>query len=170
MNVLVVVDMQRDFIDGVLGTTAAQKIVEPMCRFIQEFDGKVFYTQDTHQKEYLETQEGKLLPVEHCVENTLGWQMNTQIEEVLKQKQAKQLLKSTFGCSALVEELRAYTLESITLIGVCTDICVVTNALLLKTAFPEVPIQVIKELCAGVTLSSHQAALSVLESCQIYVQ
>ena len=160
MNILVVVDMQNDFIDGSLGTEEAQRIVPEVVKKIQTFDGTVFATRDTHEENYLETAEGKKLPVRHCIRGTKGWQIRQEIADLL-----------TFGSRELVKKLEQIqeetSIESITLIGLCTDICVISNAMLCKAFLPEVPVQVDASCCAGVTVESHMQALEAMKMCQI---
>ena len=155
-KVLVVVDMQNDFIDGSLGTKEAEGIVGAVTEEIRKDYDLIVATRDTHDENYLDTNEGKHLPVVHCVKDTKGWQIADAVEEALKEKEDLTILnKPTFGSEDVVKTLKEYDKEnpigSITLIGLCTDICVVTNALLIKTAFPEIPVNVIGNCCAGVT-------------------
>ncbi|MDO5146165.1 MAG: isochorismatase family cysteine hydrolase [Eubacteriales bacterium] len=170
---LIVVDMQKDFVDGALGTAEAQAIVPAVLEKIKNFDGTVFYTQDTHEADYLSTQEGKHLPVEHCIQNSAGWELIPQIKELREQSDAPIFQKNTFGSTELARTLREIhgktPLDSIELIGLCTDICVVSNALMLKAFMPDVPMQVDAACCAGVTPSAHQAALQTMKSCQIAI-
>lgn len=169
-DVLVVVDMQRDFIDGSLGTSQAVAIVPEVVRTIEQFQGKVYYTLDTHHENYLQTQEGEKLPVVHCIKGTPGWKLDPAIETVLLEKRAIGIEKGTFGSTELMQQLQNEQLTSIIFVGVCTDICVISNALLAKANFPEVPIRVIESSCAGVTPQSHQQALATMASCQIEIQ
>lgn len=171
MKYLIVVDMQRDFVDGVLGSKEAQAIVPAIEKKIREFCGTVIFTRDTHQENYLETQEGNYLPVVHCIEGTTGWELVPSLEALRKQRHAKVFDKPNFGSLALAEALKKQgeQVETIELVGVCTDICVVSNALLLKATLPEVPIYVDASCCAGVTPESHEAALQTMRSCQIQV-
>lgn len=173
-KILIVVDMQKDFIDGSLGTKEAQAIVENVVKKVNDFDGEVIFTRDTHQKNYLETQEGKFLPVVHCVENTPGWQLEPRLEEIRKKRAAACFNKPTFGCTALAEALKEKNetegIDSVELVGLCTDICVVSNALLLKAYMTEVPIYVDPSCCAGVTPEKHLAALETMRSCQIQMR
>ena len=168
MKILVVVDMQNDFIDGALGTKEAEAIVPNVAEKIKGFDGKVIYTRDTHKPEYLSTQEGKNLPVEHCIENSKGWKISDKLPVT---ENAKIINKPTFGSKELglyLEELsKKETIEEIELIGLCTDICVISNALLIKAFLPEVPIVVDPTCCAGVTPQSHDNALLAMKMCQI---
>ena len=170
MNVLVVVDMQNDFIDQALGTPEAVAIVPKVKAKIEGFDGTVFFTRDTHQENYMETQEGKHLPVPHCIEGTEGWQIRPELETF---RTADAIDKPTFGSVELGEKLLALHeeqgIDSIQLIGLCTDICVISNALLLKAFMPEVPISVDAACCAGVTPESHENALKAMAMCQIEI-
>ena len=171
-NLLVVVDMQNDFIDGSLGTKEAAAIVDNVAAEIAKYDTKdIFATRDTHTENYLKTQEGKKLPVVHCVRGTQGWQINEKIKAALKD--AKVIDKPTFGSKALAEELVKIAEKediTVTCIGLCTDICVVSNALLIKAYLPEVPVKVIASCCAGVTPESHEAALATMKMCQVQVE
>ena len=171
MNILVVVDMQNDFVDGALGTEAARTILPRVCEKIRGFDGRVLFTRDTHGPDYLQTQEGRMLPVPHCIRGTQGWQIHPAVEALRREAPID---KPTFGSTALAQALAAFHkehgLDGITLIGVCTDICVISNALLLKAFMPEVPIAVDASCCAGVTPESHLRALESMKSCQIQVE
>ena len=168
---LIVIDMQNDFIDGALGTAEAAAIVPKVIAKIKGFDGTVLATQDTHYENYLTTQEGKNLPVPHCIVNTEGWQIRKEIADLIS---AEPIIKETFGSSRLPERIRTLSdqeaIESITLVGLCTDICVVSNALLLKAFYYEMPIFLDSACCAGVTHDSHKAALTTMRSCQIQVE
>lgn len=169
-NILIVVDMQNDFIDGALGTKEAVAIVPKVEEKIRNFDGEVFFTRDTHETYYLETQEGKNLPVKHCIRDTEGWQIRKELDVLRKTDPVD---KETFGSTDLAGELTMIDedegIGSITLVGLCTDICVISNALLLKATLPEVPIYVDAACCAGVTPESHENALKAMEACQIKV-
>ena len=170
-KILVVIDMQKDFIDGALGTKEAQEIVGNVVRKIGTYESKDIYaTRDTHQENYLETSEGKKLPVEHCIEGSEGWEINADVAAALGS--AVIINKPTFGSIVLAdllqEENNKEELE-IELVGLCTDICVVSNALLLKAAMPEINISVDASCCAGVTPESHEAALKTMQMCQITV-
>ena len=169
-NILIVVDMQNDFIDGALGTKEAVAIVPKVEEKIRNFDGEVFFTRDTHETYYLETQEGKNLPVKHCIRDTEGWQIRKELDALRK---TEPIDKETFGSTDLAADLLALhedeEIGSITLVGLCTDICVISNALLLKATLPEVPIYVDAACCAGVTPESHENALKAMETCQIKV-
>ncbi|MBO5460950.1 MAG: cysteine hydrolase [Ruminococcus sp.] len=171
MNLLIVVDMQNDFIDGALGTKEAVAIVPKVVEKIKHFDGKVLATKDTHDENYLNTQEGKNLPVKHCIRGTKGWEFHPQIAELINDEAFE---KDAFGSRSLAKVLRSYSLkeeeiESITLVGLCTDICVISNAMLLKAFLPEVEIIVDSSCCAGVTPESHERALEAMKVCQIKV-
>ncbi len=170
MKVLVVVDMQNDFIDGALGTPEAVVIVPAVVKKIREFDGPVFFTRDTHQSGYLDTQEGRHLPVPHCIQGSAGWQLR---EEIAALAEGEPIDKPTFGSVELGQSLARLhadsPIESVTLVGLCTDICVISNALLLKAFLPETPILVDAACCAGVTPESHRRALEAMAACQIQI-
>ncbi|MGN0005348.1 MAG: cysteine hydrolase family protein [Candidatus Gastranaerophilaceae bacterium] len=176
MKILIVVDMQNDFITGPLGTPEAQAIVPNVKARTEdnEFD-MIFYTKDTHTSDYLNTFEGKKLPVVHCIENTEGWQIipELQKDEQIFENRSYFIEKPTFGSEELVSIIlqfaHDYPIEKIELCGVCTDICVISNALMIRTALPETYITVKADCCAGVTPELHEAALKVMESCQINV-
>lgn len=166
-KILVVVDMQNDFIDGALGTPEAVAIVPYVKHLIESFDGKVLFTRDTHFADYLNTQEGKNLPVKHCIKDTVGWQIHPELESLRK---TDAIDKLTFGSSVLPERLaKEDNIESITFIGLCTDICVISNAMVTKAFFPEVPLYVDAKACAGVTPQSHKNALEAMKMCQITI-
>lgn len=171
-KILLVIDMQNDFINGALGTPEAEAIVDRVAEEIAKYPaGDVIATRDTHPENYLETQEGRNLPVVHCVEGTLGWELHPQIAAALKN--AVVIDKPTFGSKELAEKL-ALLAEldelDVTLVGLCTDICVVSNALLVKAFLPETTVRVIADCCAGVTPESHRAALDTMRMCQIQIQ
>ncbi|MBR1986215.1 MAG: cysteine hydrolase [Mogibacterium sp.] len=170
-KILVVVDMQNDFIDGALGTAEAVAIVENVKARIREYDpADVFVTMDTHAPNYLETQEGRNLPVEHCIKGTKGWQIRSDIASLLPDWHIYE--KPTFGSVALakdIAEIAAAEEIEIEVLGLCTDICVVSNALMLKAYMPEVQISVDSSCCAGVTPESHEAALKTMQMCQIRI-
>ena len=168
-KILVVVDMQKDFIDGSLGTEEAQAIVNHVIKKMKSYEkSDIYLTRDTHGEDYLETAEGKKLPVVHCVKDTEGWQLHPEIEALAEPSHI--IDKPTFGSLELMELLKQEnereTLE-LELAGLCTDICVVSNALLLKAAMPEITIRVDASCCAGVTPDSHKAALLTMGMCQI---
>ena len=175
MKILVVVDMQNDFIDGALGTPNAQAIVDNVVKKVNEFDGDAIYiTKDTHQPNYMETQEGRMLPVPHCVKLTEGWELNGEVTEAIKESgnPYEIYMKPTFGAVSMASKLAEAEepIEEVVLVGLCTDICVVSNALLLKAFMPEVKITVDAACCAGVTPESHAAALKTMQMCQVNVE
>lgn len=165
MKYLIVVDMQTDFITGTLGSKAAEAIIPYVVQKAESFDGKVIFTRDTHYDNYLQTQEGKKLPVKHCIKDTAGW----QICDELKQYSEYIVDKTTFGSIELPNILKEIddNIEEIELCGLCTDICVISNAMILKAAFPEVNIKVDKNCCAGVSTESHNTALDAMRAVQI---
>ena len=172
MKALIVVDMQKDFIDGSLGTQEALEIVPLVAEKIRGFEGDIFVTQDTHTENYLATQEGKRLPVRHCIEGTPGWELDPAVAAALAEKASvERICKGTFGSQALAAELQmrngSTPYEEIQLVGLCTDICVIANAVLIKTALPEVPVSVDASCCAGVTPESHFNSLSAMQMLQI---
>ena len=170
---LIVVDMQKDFVDGTLGSAEAQAIVPNVMDKILNFDGKIFATLDTHGSNYLETPEGKKLPVPHCIKGTPGWMLNDEIAAALEQKDCTMVEKLTFGSVLLPRMLyqqAAGARFTVELVGLCTDICVVSNALILKANFPEMEITVDSSRCAGVTKETHEAALATMRCCQIDVR
>lgn len=170
-KLLIVIDMQNDFVDAALGTNEAVAIVDAVKEKIRSYDpADVIATMDTHGEDYLSTQEGKNLPVEHCIKGTEGWQIRRDIAELLTE--AKIYEKPTFGSVKLASDLAALSEKEdieIEIIGLCTDICVISNALLLKAMMPEVSISVDASCCAGVTPEKHLAALEAMRSCQIHV-
>ena len=173
-KILVVVDMQNDFIDGALGTKEAQAIVDNVVKKIENFDGAIYVTYDTHFEDYMETNEGKNLPVCHCIRDTEGWMLNEKVKAALDKKESyTEVEKITFGSIdlpfVLAEENEMDDAE-IELVGLCTDICVVSNALILKANYPDTDIYVDSSCCAGVTPEKHQAALETMRSCQIIVR
>lgn len=170
MDILVVVDMQNDFIDGALGTPEAPEIVEGINALVCDFRGKILFTRDTHGEDYMNTQEGRNLPVAHCIRGTHGWQITERIRipdgvEVID--------KPTFGSHYLAQRLlqinETESIDSVELVGLCTDICVISNAMLIKAALPEVEIRVNAALCRGVTPKSHETALDAMRACQINI-
>lgn len=172
MKILIVVDMQNDFIDGALGTKEAKAILENVKSKILQYkqDNQiVLFTRDTHEETYLETREGKYLPVVHCIRGSKGW----EIKETLTVQGDMIVDKPTFGSLELVEKIKMLagedSIDAIELIGLCTDICVISNAMICKAAFPEVDILVDSRCCAGVTPESHQTALEAMKMCQIVI-
>lgn len=170
-KILLVIDMQNDFIDGPLGTPEAEAIIDKVVRVIYKYPLEdIIATRDTHGENYLDTQEGRKLPVPHCIKGSLGWNLHPRITAALNG--ATIMGKSTFASRKLAEKVAvlAKTDElEVTIVGLCTDICVVSNALLLKAYLPETPIRVIESACAGTSLIAHQAALKTMEMCQIEV-
>ena len=178
MKVLVVIDMQKDFVDGALGSPEAQAIVPNVAAKVKDYaemeDSLVVYTRDTHFADYADTREGRYLPVPHCIFETEGWEI---VPEVLNDQAAIAIFdKETFGYSTIAEEISYIVsgeldqeIDSIEVCGLCTDICVVSNALILKANFPNIPFVVDSACCAGVTPEKHEAALEVMRSCQIDV-
>lgn len=170
-DILIVVDMQNDFIDGALGTAEAEAIVPKVAEKIRSFSGKVLFTRDTHEENYMDTQEGKNLPVPHCIRGTQGWQISSKLMEFCKDEPIN---KETFGSVELGSVLKAAhqenPIETITFIGLCTDICVISNAMLVKAFLPEVKLIVDASCCAGVTSESHKNALEAMKVCQIEIE
>ena len=170
-NILIVVDMQNDFIDGALGTKEAAAIVPLVRDKIAHFDGKVLFTRDTHFDNYASTQEGRNLPVPHCIKGTDGWEIRPELDAL---RTTAPIDKITFGSSELgrmlAEENRQNPIESITFVGLCTDICVISNAMIAKAFLTEVPIVVDARCCAGVTPESHRNALNAMKMCQIIIE
>ena len=171
-KILLVIDMQNDFIDGPLGTPEAEKIIDKVVRVIYKYPLEdIIATRDTHGPDYLETQEGKKLPIPHCIKGTLGWNLHPRITAALNG--ATIMGKTAFSSRKLAEKVAAFAKTDeldITIVGLCTDICVVSNALLVKAFLPEIPVRVIASCCAGVTPESHQAALDTMRMCQIQIQ
>lgn len=169
-DILLVVDMQNDFIDGALGTKEAVAIVPNVIEKIKAFHGPVFFTRDTHSEDYMNTQEGQNLPVPHCIYGTKGWELHPEIEAL---RTSDAIDKVTFGSSELGPLLdmldEEETVKSVTLIGLCTDICVISNAMIAKAYLPEAEIIVDSSCCAGVTPESHQTALNAMKPCQVTI-
>lgn len=171
-KLLIVVDMQQDFVDGALGSKEAVEIVDNVVKKIEGFDGDIIVTYDTHPENYMETQEGKNLPVPHCIKGTDGWKLDANVQKAVDKKEYKAIEKPTFGSTELPEYIKAnYNPEEIEieLIGLCTDICVVSNALLMKANFLETKVSVDASCCAGVTPDSHNAALTTMKMCQVNI-
>ena len=167
---LVAVDLQKDFMDGALGSPEAVAMIPAAAKKIRRFDGEIFVTLDTHFENYMETAEGKKLPVPHCIKGTPGWELDRKIKKALEKKSYVAVEKNTFGSvglPALIAEAAAGEEFSVEVIGLCTDICVVSNALIIKANFPEAEISVDPACCAGVTPEKHEAALETMRSCQI---
>lgn len=169
---LVVVDMQKDFINGALGTPEAQDIVKNAADKIKNSSSEILVTYDTHFENYLESAEGKKLPVAHCIKGTDGWALNSEIADALSEKKYTAIEKITFGSvdlPSIISDMAKGEDFEVELIGLCTDICVVSNALLLKAHFPEKEISVDSSCCAGVTPETHRAALDTMKMCQINI-
>lgn len=167
-KLLAVIDMQNDFVDGSLGTEEAQAIVPGVQALIEQYrdEGQeVVFTLDTHDGGYLDTLEGKNLPVAHCIKGTKGWELCSQLNEY----EGKRFEKPTFGCIGLAEYVKEGDYESVELVGLCTDICVISNALLIKAAVPNTPVSVRAGCCAGVTPESHENALKAMSMCQVRI-
>ena len=166
-KILIVVDMQKDFVDGALGTKEAVAIVDAVVEKVKNFDGEVIFTRDTHFENYMETQEGKNLPVPHCIRGTKGWELNPEIEALRKEEAFD---KPSFGSMELGAYLKEQeNVESVEFIGLCTDICVISNVMITKAALPEVPVIVDASCCAGVTPESHKNALEAMKMCQVKI-
>ena len=167
MKFLIVVDMQNDFISGALGSKLAEAIVPNVVKKVKKCDGTVIFTRDTHFADYMDTQEGNNLPIKHCIKDTTGWEICNE----LKPYANKVIDKITFGSVDLPNVIKEYgeEIEEIELCGLCTDICVISNAMILKATFPEVKIVVDSNCCAGVTEESHQTALNAMKAVQIDV-
>ncbi len=174
MNCLVVIDVQNDFVTGSLGTPEAVEMLPRLLEKMRGFEGAVLMTLDTHGEDYADTQEGRFLPVSHCVRGTEGWRFPPEVEALRESLGARVYEKPTFGSTSLVSELkRLYDeaeLESVELVGLCTDICVISNALMIKAAMPELPVYVDAACCAGFTPEKHAAALEVMRSCQVILK
>ena len=198
MKVLVIVDMQKDFVDGSLSNEMAQAMIQNMCEYIKTFDGKVICTLDTHSVNYLGTMEGHYLPVEHCIKGSDGWNLNQDIYKALRERQeslvstvnyedAQQTQKALFKAEPFLIEKQSFgfldwkdlhfespvfdeRVDEIILVGTCTDICVISNALILKAAYPDIRVSVLSNLCAGLSKEKHEAALEVMKSCQVEVK
>jgi len=170
-DILLVVDMQNDFITGALGTPEAQGIVARVADRMRAFPGRVMTTRDTHEADYLNTQEGRLLPVAHCIRGTWGWQLHPQVEALRREEPVD---KPVFGSAALgqmlAQENARLPIRSITLMGLCTDICVISNAMILRAFLPETEIIVDASCCAGVTPKSHRTALEAMKACQVRIE
>lgn len=170
-KLLIVVDMQNDFIDGALGTKEAVAIVPNVKAKIENFEGTVLFTRDTHFEDYMDTQEGHNLPVPHCIKGTEGWEIRPELEAL---RTTEAIDKVTFGSSELPEKLAELNtenpIESITFVGLCTDICVISNVMVTKAFLPEVPVIVDAACCAGVSPETHKNALEAMKVCQVKVE
>ena len=170
-DILVIVDMQKDFIDGALGTAEAVAIVPAVVEKVKGFQGDILFTRDTHFDNYMDTQEGRNLPVPHCIRGTEGWQICKELQPYTEGREI--LDKVTFGAMELGSMLQQMheeeAISSITFVGLCTDICVISNVMIAKAFLPEVPIIVDAACCAGVTPASHENALDAMRMCQVQV-
>lgn len=175
MKILIVVDMQNDFVGGSLGSEQARAILPYVCCKIITWDGAIFATQDTHGEDYLTTQEGRNLPVEHCIRGTEGWEIEASVQAALAGRGEGVICvsKPVFGSRSMAEYLVGVSeetpIDEIQLVGLCTDICVISNAMILRSFLPEVPIVVDAKCCAGVTPESHALALQAMKACQIRI-
>lgn len=167
MDVLLVIDLQNDFVDGALGNKGNDKIVKPIESFVENFDGEVIFTRDTHDENYLESLEGSHLPVKHCIKNSKGWQIK------IDTKNHKIIDKPSFGSYELVEYLKKLNekekIENIYMVGICTDICVLSNAILIKNALLNTEVTVIEDLCKATNEKNHKIALEAMKSCQVNI-
>ena len=167
MDVLIVVDLQNDFVDGALGNDSNYEIVEPIESLVARFEGEVIFTRDTHEKDYLESLEGKHLPVTHCIKGTGGWQIRIDTRD------KKVIDKPSFGSYELVDYLydlnKKDKINNIYMVGICTDICVVSNAIMIKNALLNTEVNVIEDLCKATSEEAHKSTLDVLKSCQVNV-
>lgn len=176
MKVLVTVDMQKDFIDGALGTPEAQAILPAVAEKLENAapDDVVYFTMDTHNEDYMDTQEGRNLPVPHCIRGTEGWQLDGKLKEYADRYSNNIIEKPCFGSYELVNNIvmlsQMMDIDEIELIGLCTDICVISNAMMLKSALPEITVSVDSSCCAGVTPESHTNALEAMKMCQINIK
>ncbi|WP_019552590.1 cysteine hydrolase family protein [Propionispira raffinosivorans] len=164
-DLILIIDMQNDFIDGSLGTKEAQAIVPRVQKKLFTTDSVIMFTQDTHGQDYLDSQEGKNLPIKHCIKPEKGWEICDTLKPYVTESNVFE--KPTFGCTKLIQAVEPY--ESITIVGLCTDICIISNALLIKAFYPEKMIRVDSKCCAGVTPESHENALKAMRSCQITI-
>lgn len=167
MKVLIVVDLQNDFIDGALGNAGNDAIVDPIDKLVENFDGEVIFTRDTHDEDYLESLEGKHLPVTHCIKGSDGWQVR------IDTRGKKIIDKPSFGSYELVEYLKDLNkkekIDQIYMVGICTDICVISNALMIKNALLDTEVTVIEDLCKATSEAAHQTSLESMKSCQVNI-
>lgn len=167
MDVLLVIDLQNDFVDGALGNKGNDKIVKPIENLVENFDGEVIFTRDTHDENYLETLEGSHLPVKHCIKNSKGWQIK------IDTKNHKIIDKPSFGSYELVEYLKKLNekekIKNIYMVGICTDICVLSNSILIKNALLDTEVFVIEDLCKATNEKNHKIALEAMKSCQVNI-
>ena len=169
---LIVVDVQNDFIDGSLAAHNAKVIVENIIKKVENFKGKIIITMDTHYNDYENTQEGKLLQIKHCIKNTKGWKLYNKLGTISKDKKIKIYEKNYFSSLELAKDLKKNIdkISEIEIIGICTDICVLSNAILLKSFLPEIPIFIDECCCAGTSEENHLSAIKILKGCQILVR
>ena len=171
MRLLIVVDMQNDFIDGALGTKEAVAIVPRVEEKIKKFEGRLIFTRDTHDENYMDTQEGKNLPVPHCIYGTEGWKIRQELMDFCKEEPINKITFGSVELGAMLKEANEQeVIESITFVGLCTDICVISNVMIVKAFLPEVKIKVDASCCAGVTPQSHKNALEVMKVCQVTIE
>lgn len=167
MDVLLVIDLQNDFVDGALGNKGNDKIVKPIESLVENFDGEVIFTRDTHDENYLESLEGSHLPVKHCIKNSKGWQIK------IDTKNHKIIDKPSFGSYELVEYLKKLNekekIKNIYMVGICTDICVLSNAILIKNALLNTEVTVIEDLCKATNEKNHKIAIEAMKSCQVNI-
>ncbi len=172
-TLLIVIDVQHDFVDGALGTPEARQMLPHLISKLQQFNGHLVLTQDTHDENYLHSAEGQQLPIKHCIQGTSGWGLMEDLKVIAQERKAKIFCKSSFGSLELAAFVHAKyasgEIARVELCGLCTDICVISNALLLKAYCPELPLAVDAACCAGVSPALHQAALQVMRSCQVAV-
>lgn len=168
-KVLIVVDMQNDFISEALKNEEAVKIVPAVVKAAEDFDGEVIFTRDTHFEDYLDTQEGKRLPVKHCIKGTHGWEICDELKKTKAYGKSLIIDKVTFGSEELAELMKTKKPDEVYIAGLCTDICVISNAMLIKAFSPETRITVFENCCAGITVESHRTALEAMKMCHIDV-
>ena len=166
MRITIIVDVQNDFVDGVLGTKEAQEMIPNLVKKLEDIQNELIFTQDTHKANYLETAEGKHLPIEHCMKNTSGWQIAPEIQPFIGDSML--IEKASFGTTRLPSLLKKY--DEVELCGLCTDICVISNALLIKAFYPEKTIIIDSKCCAGSTVEAHHAALLIMGNCGCIIE
>lgn len=167
MDVLLVIDLQNDFIDGALGNDGNEKIIKPIENLIEKFDGEIIFTRDSHDEDYLKSLEGEHLPVKHCIKNSKGWEIR------IDTKNYKIIDKPSFGSYELVEYLKKLNekekIKNIYMVGICTDICVLSNAIMIKNALLNTEVTVIEDLCRATSEKNHKIALDAMASCQVNI-
>ena len=169
-KILMVIDMQNDFINGTLGTKEAEAIVPDVVRAVNEFEGEVIFTRDTHFENYDETLEGKKLPVKHCIKGTEGWEICAELQKTDAYKRGRIIDKVTFGSEEAARIMSEEKPDEVYMTGLCTDICVISNSMLIRAFSPETDITVFENCCAGVSPETHRNALEAMKMCQINVQ